>query len=202
MMCSLGVLRATWLVILTSVSSTCSGVAPSRRANCVSVLILLGIRLSRPMRTGRMSWRTASVSRMTMTPSASSVERAGRSSGILIGIASGTTSWAGRRGTRGQTALGAAARHLAFGRCLPVRQERSGVLGDSVAERPILLQDLDDVDEQVLAPQLGRFRQDVRHPGIERLLLLEPAGVVAEDLHEHLVVAALDLRVVAVVDHC
>ena len=44
-------------VILTSVSSTCSGVAPTSRANCVSVLILLGIRLSRPIRSGRMSWR-------------------------------------------------------------------------------------------------------------------------------------------------
>src|SRR5882757_4413728 len=86
MMCSLGVLRATWLVILTSVSSTWSGVAPSSRAICVSVLILLGIRLSRPMRIGLMSWRTASASRITITPSAASVARAGRSSGIFMGI--------------------------------------------------------------------------------------------------------------------
>ena len=77
-MCSAEVFFGVWLVILTSVSSTCSGVAPIRRANCVSVLILLGIRLSRPICSGRMSCRAAVASVITITPSCSSVRRAGK----------------------------------------------------------------------------------------------------------------------------
>lgn len=60
-------------------------VVPSSRASWVSVLILSGMRLSSAMRSGRISCRTASASRMTTTPSASSVRRAGKSSAILIG---------------------------------------------------------------------------------------------------------------------
>src|SRR6185436_242572 len=86
-MWSAGVFFGVCLVILISDSSTWSGVAPTRRANWVSVLILFGMRLRRPIRNGLMSWRDAVASLMTMTPSRSSVARAGRSLGILIGIA-------------------------------------------------------------------------------------------------------------------
>src|SRR5882724_1802814 len=85
-MCSAEVFFGVWLVILISVSSTCSGVAPIKRANCVSVLILLGIKLRRPMRKGRMSWRKADASVISITPSCSRVWRAGRSLGIRIGM--------------------------------------------------------------------------------------------------------------------
>src|SRR5690606_28523850 len=64
----------------------CSGVAPISRANWVSVRSLLGIRLSRPNSSGRMSWREAREESMTLTPSASSVFLAGKLSGIRIGI--------------------------------------------------------------------------------------------------------------------
>src|SRR5687768_183384 len=85
-MCLAGVFLGVCEVIFISVISTCNGVAPTNRANCVSVLILLGMRLRRPMRKGRISCLTAASSVITMTPSCSRVERAGRSLGILIGI--------------------------------------------------------------------------------------------------------------------
>ncbi len=55
------------------------------RANCVSVLILLGMRLRRPILSGRMSWRAADSSVITITPSETRVLRAGRSFGIRNG---------------------------------------------------------------------------------------------------------------------
>ena len=88
-MWSAGVFFGVREVIETSDSSTCNGDEPTRRANWVSVRTLFGIRLSRPMRKGRMSWRMASASVMIITPSSSRVARAGRSLGILIGITRG-----------------------------------------------------------------------------------------------------------------
>ena len=69
-----------------SVSSICSGVAPISRANWVSVCTFFGIRLTRPICSGRMSWRSAVSSDITMTPSRRSTSWAGRVAGILIGM--------------------------------------------------------------------------------------------------------------------
>ena len=71
---------------MSRVSSTWSGVAPSRRASCISVLGFSGIRLSRATCIGRTSWRSASFSPIRRTPSCCSFSNAGRSLGILIGI--------------------------------------------------------------------------------------------------------------------
>ena len=72
--------------IRISVSSICSGVAAMSRANCVSVCTFFGIRFSSPICSGRMSWRSALSSDITMTPSRRSTSWAGRLAGILIGM--------------------------------------------------------------------------------------------------------------------
>ena len=73
-------------VMRISVSSICSGVAPITRANWVSVCTFFGIRFRSPICSGRMSWRSAVSSDMTITPSRRSTSWAGRVAGILIGI--------------------------------------------------------------------------------------------------------------------
>ena len=69
-----------------SVSSICSGVAPITRANWVSVCTFFGMRLRSPICSGRMSWRSAVSSDITITPSRRSTSWAGRVAGILIGM--------------------------------------------------------------------------------------------------------------------
>ena len=82
--------------IRISVSSICSGVAPISRANWVSVVTFFGIRLTRPICSGRMSWRSAVSSDITMTPSRRSTSWAGRVAGILIGMGFGLGEGAAR----------------------------------------------------------------------------------------------------------
>ena len=77
-MCSWEMLRLTWLDTISSSISTCRGVLPSRRANCVSVATLVGIRFSMRIRSGRMSWLTARSWVMTKIFSLLSVSAAGR----------------------------------------------------------------------------------------------------------------------------
>ncbi len=72
-----------------SVTSTCRAVLPINRNSCVSVAILVGMRLRIATRIGRMSWCAARSSPMTKTFSLSSVARAGRLAGILTGIGDG-----------------------------------------------------------------------------------------------------------------
>ena len=73
--------------VISSIS-ICSGVLPSRRASCVSVAILVGIRLSTRMRSGRMSWLLARSVSMTKMFSSCRVLAAGRSGGIQMGMRS------------------------------------------------------------------------------------------------------------------
>jgi hypothetical protein len=85
-MWSEAVLRLSWSLIRMSENSTCKGVAPIRRANCVSVWIFLGIRFRSPMRSGRMSCLSAALRPMTMTPSFRRTWKAGRVEGRRIGM--------------------------------------------------------------------------------------------------------------------
>src|SRR5882724_1486798 len=61
---------------------------------------------------------------------------------------------------------------------------RSGVLRFAVAERPVLLLHLDQIDENVLAPQAGTGRKTLGDALEQLLLLLEGAGVIRGDLDE------------------
>ena len=79
-------LRASWSDMRMRVSSICKGVAAMTRANWVSVCTFFGMRLRSPICKGRMSWRSAVSSDMTITPSRRSTSWAGRAAGILIGM--------------------------------------------------------------------------------------------------------------------
>ena len=85
-LCAVLLFFALWPPSRISESSTCSGVAPTRRAICTSVLILFGMRFRSPICSGRMSWRIAAVSVITLTPSFTRVSNAGSVSGILMGM--------------------------------------------------------------------------------------------------------------------
>ena len=63
-----------------------SGVLESVRMICVSVAILVGMRLRMSTRSGRMSWCSARYSVMTKMFSLSSCAAAGRASGIRMGM--------------------------------------------------------------------------------------------------------------------
>ena len=71
-MCSGGVWVVLWVAVCKKVSCTCSGLLASRRASCVSVTILVGIRFRIKMRSGRMSWLCARSRCMTKTFSSES----------------------------------------------------------------------------------------------------------------------------------
>ncbi len=76
----------SWVAVCSSSMSTCRGLLLRRRSSCVSVSILVGIRLSISIRRGLMSWWVARPSFMTNMFSFSRVKAAGRSSGTFIGI--------------------------------------------------------------------------------------------------------------------
>ena len=59
-----------------------------------------------------------------------------------------------------------------------------------MAEGPVLLGHLDDVDEHVLGPQAWALAQQLRGARKQCLFLLQAARVVGGDLDEHHVVAA------------
>ena len=78
---------------MTSSVSTCRDVFPSRRSSCVSVSILVGIRFTMAIRSGRISCVVARVSVITNIFSSVSVLYAGSSFEILIGIVGHSFPW-------------------------------------------------------------------------------------------------------------
>jgi hypothetical protein len=69
-------------------------------------------------------------------------------------------------------------------------------LGNAIAERPVLGEDLDAIDEDVFRPYARINRQVVDHLAIERLFLFDRAGVVGADLDHDQIVAAADAEIV------
>src|SRR6185312_11562631 len=76
------------------------------------------------------------------------------------------------------------------------RAARLGVVRDTVAERPVLLGHLDQIDEHVLAAQAGVGGEPLDDAPVERLLLLFAAGVAHRQLDDHKIVAARDAEIV------
>src|SRR5262249_3983490 len=79
--------------------------------------------------------------------------------------------------------------------CLLLRPRRSGVLRDAVAERPVFLPDLDEPDENVLAPQADARPQAGGDGLVEGLLGLDGASFVQRKLDDQRVGAALDSKI-------
>src|SRR5215471_17427807 len=74
------------------------------------------------------------------------------------------------------------------------------VLGDAIAEGPVLLDDLDEIHEDVLLPDARLLGEVPRDRGEEILLLLEAAAVRHRDLDEHDAVGPRDTEVMRVED--
>src|SRR5581483_2741284 len=73
------------------------------------------------------------------------------------------------------------------------------VLRDAVSERPVLRQDLDEVDEDVLGADAGILRQVLHDRAIERFLLVTAARVADGELDQHQIVATRDAKIVLAV---
>src|SRR5215471_17554204 len=77
-----------------------------------------------------------------------------------------------------------------------LRQPRpSSVLRDAVAERPVFLFDLDEVDDDVLAPQADACAEAVGDGLVEGLFGLDGPSVVEGELDDQRVGAALDSQI-------
>src|ERR1700733_7071318 len=77
---------------------------------------------------------------------------------------------------------------------------KSCVLRDSIAKRPVFPFDLDQADEDVLPPQAERSREPVGDRLIKRLLLLDRPALVPGNLDDHQVVAAANVEIVRIED--
>src|SRR5215469_14650054 len=71
---------------------------------------------------------------------------------------------------------------------------RSGVLRLALAEGPVLLLHLDEVDEDVLSPEPQALVEPVRDCPVEGLLHLGGAPLVEEDLDDDAILRALDAQ--------
>src|SRR5580698_5069489 len=72
------------------------------------------------------------------------------------------------------------------------------VCRDTVAERPVLLPDLDEVDQNILAPETDRCLKAVGDGLVERLLLRDRAAFIPGDLDHHEIRGAVDSEVFGV----
>src|ERR1700722_14756735 len=72
------------------------------------------------------------------------------------------------------------------------------VLRFAVAEGPILLADLDQIDQYIFSAQLQFLVKPVRDGFVEALLGLDRAAGIQGDLHEDAIVRALDAQIGAV----
>jgi hypothetical protein len=77
----------------------------------------------------------------------------------------------------------------------PLGNEPLGVLGFAVAERPILLADFDQIDQDVFSAQLQFLMESIRYRFVKALLGLESAASVEGDLQKDTVVRPLDVQV-------
>src|SRR5262249_52935083 len=75
----------------------------------------------------------------------------------------------------------------------------SCILRHAVAERPVLLQHFDQVDEHVLRSDARLRPEEIRDARIERLLLRQRSRVVGGDLDDDDVVAAREAEIMGVV---
>ena len=80
------------------------------------------------------------------------------------------------------------------------RRPSRGVLGDAVAERPVLPLDLDQADRDVLTAQAHLRREAIGDRLVERLFLFDGPALVPSDLDDRQVFAAADVEVVQVED--
>src|SRR5215813_5732074 len=80
------------------------------------------------------------------------------------------------------------------------RLRASGVLGDTVAERPVLFLDLDQVDKHVLHAHVKLPVQPLGKRFVKMLLRFERAPLVQRDLDEDHAVAPGDVEIIRVVD--
>src|SRR6478672_9115830 len=78
------------------------------------------------------------------------------------------------------------------------RSTISGVLRLAVAERPVLLFDLDQVDEHVFAPQVEALVQTVRDHPVEGALLLEGTPLAERDPDQDAVLGSCNTEVVRI----
>src|SRR5262245_8461613 len=70
-----------------------------------------------------------------------------------------------------------------------------GILRGAIAEGPVLLGHLDQIDEHVLRTQAWVAGKPIDDALVQRLLLLDAAGVADGELDDHEIVAPLDAEV-------
>src|SRR6266702_3406387 len=92
------------------------------------------------------------------------------------------------------------ATHLAPTARQPWRERSERVLRDPVAERPVFLQNFDEIDEHVLAPHARMLGEVVGDALVERFFLLLRPAVGHGELDQNEIVAARDAEIVAVID--
>src|SRR5260370_31745202 len=69
------------------------------------------------------------------------------------------------------------------------------VLSDTIAEGPVLLLDLDEVDQDVLAPESDSCMKAVGDGLVERLLLRRRPAFIPRNLDNHEICTALDAEI-------
>jgi transposase len=72
------------------------------------------------------------------------------------------------------------------------------VLGDTVAEGPVLFLDLDEVDEDVLPPKPDSRVKAIRDGLVECLFLLRVPPLIPGDLDDHEIIAAVDAQIIGI----
>src|ERR1700722_2397008 len=72
---------------------------------------------------------------------------------------------------------------------------RSGVLRYAVAEGPVLLLNLDEIDDNVLAPEPDTIVQPISDRLVEGLLDLDCASLVEGELDDQRICAAFDVEI-------
>src|ERR1700740_1530496 len=78
------------------------------------------------------------------------------------------------------------------------RPRLAGILRLSVAEGPVLLLDLDKIDQDVLGPDARRPGEPLGDCLVELLLLLDHPALVPSDLDDHEVVGPMDAEIVRI----
>ena len=79
----------------------------------------------------------------------------------------------------------------AMWRCIPLLC----VLGDAVAERPILLWHFDQIDQHVFRADLHRFHQKINNALVECLLHLHGSAAVQRDLNDNQAIRVFDVEI-------
>src|ERR1700726_4503032 len=75
------------------------------------------------------------------------------------------------------------------------KRAHSGVLSDAVAERPVLLLYLDEIDENVLAPETDALVQPISDCFVESLFDLDCPSLVEGELDDERVRGSFDVEI-------